>query len=154
MPAKEGRTKLPGNDTAYHSIEIAVSKPGLLQPGQARAPIPANTGSTGSVPGWQKGKASNKAKGVRTPPEVLLAEKYDPKPIDLTERLKSDGEWIMIVGLMKDGKIHSSGAGGTNAKDMEDLALKAKALAMAAHRTAAWEDLNAELDAEEKLAAT
>lgn len=62
MPPKEGRTGLPGNDTAYHSIEIATSKPELLQPGASRPrPMKVN----GSVPKWEKGKFTNKGSGMK-----------------------------------------------------------------------------------------
>jgi hypothetical protein len=36
MPAKTGRTGLPGNQTSYKSIKITTAKPGLLQPGANR----------------------------------------------------------------------------------------------------------------------
>lgn len=66
MPKKEGRTGLPGNSTEYKSIDIAVSNPGLLQPGAARAPKHSTSAGTNSVPSWGKGKFMNKEKGAIT----------------------------------------------------------------------------------------
>ena len=62
MPEKTGRTGIAGNATTYHRIDIATSKPELLQPGASR-PRRDSGGVTASVPEWEKGKFHHKEKG-------------------------------------------------------------------------------------------
>lgn len=64
MAKPEGRTSKPGNSTVYHSIDIATSNPGLLQPGSARNPMRSNIAGKSSVPSWTKGKSNNQASGL------------------------------------------------------------------------------------------
>lgn len=63
MPKKEGRTGNPGNSTVYHKVEIATSRPELLQSGIVR-PKPMSVSNV-SIPKWEKGKANNKASGLK-----------------------------------------------------------------------------------------
>ena len=61
MPAKTGRSGMPGNDTKYHRIGIKTPHPELLQAGSkvSGVKITAN-----KVPTWEKGKFTIGAKGT------------------------------------------------------------------------------------------